>query len=93
MSNKNFHLDDKIYNIDSNEYIGKINLDLKEIPKDNKLKNTISEFSEIKIEFNESDNEEKFFILKNFNDGKNWRACFKSREFIPINKSYIYKKF
>ena len=90
MSNKNFHLDDKIYNIDSNEYIGKINLDLKEIPKDNKLKNTISEFSEIKIEFNESDNEEKFFILKNFNDGKNWRACFKSREFIPINKSYIY---
>ena len=91
MSNKNFHLDDKIYNIDSNEYIGKINLDLKEIPKDNKLKNTISEFSEIKIEFNESDNEEKFFILKNFNDGKNWRACFKSREFIPINKSYIYR--
>ena len=91
MSNRNFHLDDKIYNKDTNEYVGKINLDLKEISKDNKLKNKISEFSEITLEFKELNNEENFFILKNFNDGKNWRSCYKSREFIPINNSYTYR--
>ena len=91
MSNKNFHLDDKIYNKDTNEYVGTINLDLKEIPKDNKLKNTISEFSEITLEFKELNNEENFFILKNFNDGKNWRSCYKSNEFIPINNIYTYR--
>ena len=90
MSNRDFHLDDKIYNKDTNEYVGKINLDLKKSSIDKKFNNTISEFSEIKIEFNEFDQDERFFILKNYNDGKNWRACYKSREFIPINKSYTY---
>ena len=90
MSNKDFRIINKI--IDSNkQYLGQIKLDLKVIEKKNKLRNLISEFTEIKFEYNKSDKEERFFILKNINDGKIWRPSYKSSEFFLNNNTYSFK--
>ena len=90
MSNRDFRIINKI--IGSNkQYLGKIKLDLKVISKKNKLRNLISEFTEIKFEYTQSDKDERFFILKNINDDKIWRPSYKSSEFYLHNRIYAFK--
>ena len=90
MSNRDFRIINKI--IGSNkQYLGKIKLDLKVISKKNKLRNLISEFTEIKFEYTQSDKDERFFILKNINDDKIWRPSYKSSEFYLHNNIYSFK--
>ena len=82
----------KIYTTESNNEICDIQLEIKTLKKDDKLENLISEFSDIKFQFFDNDNDERFFILKNNNDGNLWRSCYKSTEFTPKNNISTLKK-
>ena len=91
MSNKDFRISKKIIDDSNKQYLGIIQLDLKVLPKKNKLRGLISEFSIIKFEYTQSDNDERFFIFKNFNDGEIWRPSYKSSEFFLNNKNFTFK--
>ena len=92
MGNCNFKTSKKIYSTESKNEICDIELEIKTLKKDDKLNNLISEFSDIKFQFFDDDNDERFFILKNYNDGNLWRPCYKSIEFTPKNSISILKK-
>ena len=92
MGNGNFNEIKKVYSTISKIEICDIQLEIKTLIKNDKLNNLISEFSDIKFQFFDDDNDERFFILKNYNDGKLWRPCYKSNEFRPKNNISILKK-
>ncbi len=75
----------------NNFYYGIIKLELKQKIQNSQL-NQISKFL-VTVELSENKGGQYFILLKRKNKDEKWRDCYKSKEFIPMNRIYKLEQF